>query len=97
MFSKANRARRLRSRAISESATTDVAVSAGCESRRELNSSDPAYYRWTQWIFLQLYRGGLAYRAEAERARSGCHSDPAEDRATWKRPGHPAGPGQRAA
>ncbi|HEX2221346.1 MAG TPA: leucine--tRNA ligase [Candidatus Limnocylindria bacterium] len=32
---------------------------------RELASSDPGYYRWTQWIFLQLYRAGLAYRAAA--------------------------------
>lgn len=32
---------------------------------REVNSSDPAYYRWTQWLFLRLYRMGLAYRAEA--------------------------------
>jgi leucyl-tRNA synthetase len=29
------------------------------------NTSDPEYYRWTQWIFLQLYRAGLAYRAAA--------------------------------
>jgi leucyl-tRNA synthetase len=29
------------------------------------NTSDPGYYKWTQWIFLQLYRAGLAYRAEA--------------------------------
>ncbi|MSQ42206.1 MAG: leucine--tRNA ligase [Dehalococcoidia bacterium] len=33
--------------------------------RRELNTSAPDYYRWTQWWFLQLYRQGLAYRAEA--------------------------------
>ncbi len=30
---------------------------------RELNSSQPEYYRWTQWIFLLMYRRGLAYRA----------------------------------
>jgi leucyl-tRNA synthetase len=29
------------------------------------NTSDPNYYHWTQWIFLQLYEAGLAYRAEA--------------------------------
>ena len=32
---------------------------------REINSSDPKYYRWTQWIFLKLYEAGLAYRATA--------------------------------
>lgn len=31
---------------------------------KEINTSDPEYYRWTQWIFLQMYRHGLAYRAE---------------------------------
>ncbi len=30
--------------------------------QREVNTSDPAYYKWTQWIFLQLFRAGLAYR-----------------------------------
>ncbi|EST13592.1 leucyl-tRNA synthetase [Sporolactobacillus laevolacticus DSM 442] len=31
---------------------------------REVNTTDPEYYKWTQWIFLQLYKKGLAYIAE---------------------------------
>ncbi len=33
--------------------------------RREVRSHDPTYIRWTQWIFLQLFRAGLAYRGHA--------------------------------
>lgn len=29
---------------------------------KELNTTDPDYYRWTQWIFLQMYKAGLAYQ-----------------------------------
>ncbi len=31
---------------------------------REVDTTDPAYYKWTQWIFLQLYKKGLAYKKE---------------------------------
>jgi len=30
---------------------------------REINTTDPAYYKWTQWIFLQMFKRGLAYKA----------------------------------
>ncbi len=40
-------------------------IGMGYDWSREINSSDPAYYKWTQWIFLLLYKQGLAYRKSA--------------------------------
>ncbi|MBN1659362.1 MAG: leucine--tRNA ligase [Anaerolineae bacterium] len=40
-------------------------VGASYDWAREINSSHPDYYRWTQWIFLLLYERGLAYQALA--------------------------------
>jgi leucyl-tRNA synthetase len=34
--------------------------------RKEVNTTDPEYYKWTQWIFLQMFKAGLAYEAEME-------------------------------
>ena len=31
---------------------------------REVNTTDPGYYKWTQWIFLKLFKAGLAYKSE---------------------------------
>ncbi|MGH7949445.1 MAG: class I tRNA ligase family protein, partial [Candidatus Binataceae bacterium] len=40
-------------------------IISGCayDWSREINSSEPGYYKWTQWFFLLLYKRGLAYRA----------------------------------
>lgn len=45
----------------------ETLVKTGCsyDWEREINSSLPGYYKWTQWMFLLLHRKGLAYRATA--------------------------------
>jgi len=45
----------------------ETLVKTGCsyDWEREINSSHPGYYKWTQWMFLLLLRKGLAYRATA--------------------------------
>ncbi len=35
------------------------------DGSHEVNTTDPAYYRWTQWIFVQLFKAGLAYQKDA--------------------------------
>jgi leucyl-tRNA synthetase len=40
-------------------------IGAAWDWGHEVVTSDPGYYRWTQWVFLQLYRAGLAVRREA--------------------------------
>ena len=40
-------------------------VGASIDWSREVNTADPEYYRWTQWIFTQLFERGLAYQKEA--------------------------------
>lgn len=39
-------------------------VAALYDWSKELNTTDPEFYRWTQWIFLKMYKAGLAYQAE---------------------------------
>ncbi len=36
----------------------------GFDWRRKVNTSDPDYYKWTQWLFLQFHKAGLAYQDE---------------------------------
>ena len=41
------------------------AIGAAWSWDAHVMTSDPSYYRWTQWLFLRLFDAGLAYRAEA--------------------------------
>ncbi|KKS86010.1 MAG: Leucine-tRNA ligase [Candidatus Gottesmanbacteria bacterium GW2011_GWA1_43_11] len=42
------------------------AIGNGFDWQRTLETYDPDYYRWTQWLFVQMFKAGLAYRAKAE-------------------------------
>ena len=39
-------------------------LGASFDWSREISTTDPSYYKWTQWIFLQMYKNGLAYKKE---------------------------------
>jgi leucyl-tRNA synthetase len=39
------------------------AIGAVYDWSKEVNTTDPKYYKWTQWIFLQMFKAGLAYEA----------------------------------
>lgn len=41
-----------------------ISLGLSFDWEREINTTDPEYYKWTQWIFLQLYKKGLAYKSE---------------------------------
>ena len=43
----------------------DGSIGLSYDWSREVNSSSPEYYRWTQWFFLLLHKHGLAYRSFA--------------------------------
>ena len=43
--------------------TTTCAKLAG-QYKKEINTTDPEYYKWTQWIFIQMFKNGLAYEKE---------------------------------
>jgi leucyl-tRNA synthetase len=66
-------------------------VKTGCsyDWDREINSSHPGYYKWTQWMFLLLHRKGLAYRATAPinwcpSCKTGLANEEVKDNRCWR-------------
>ena len=69
-------------------------VGCGYDWSREINSSLPEYYKWTQWFFLLLFRRGLAYRAVGsqwwcEKCRSVLANEQVIDGCCWRHPDTP--------
>ncbi len=69
----------------------ETLVKTGCsyDWEREINSSLPGYYRWTQWMFLLLLRKGLAYRATAPinwcpACKTGLANEEVKDGRCWR-------------
>ena len=69
----------------------DTLIKAGCsyDWEREINSSLPGYYKWTQWMFLLLHRRGLAYRATAPinwcpACKTGLANEEVKDGRCWR-------------
>jgi leucyl-tRNA synthetase len=69
----------------------ETLIKAGCsyDWEREINSSLPEYYQWTQWIFLLLHRKGLAYRATAPinwcpSCKTGLANEEVKDGRCWR-------------
>ena len=91
--------RRSTAREHRQHAPADQALGFSYDWSREVNTTDPDYYKWTQWIFLQLFKRGLAYEDEVPinwcpscktgaRQRGG-HERPLR---ALRRPGRRAGP-----
>jgi leucyl-tRNA synthetase len=69
----------------------ETLIKTGCsyDWEREINSSMPDYYKWTQWIFLLLFRKGLAYRATAPinwcpACKTGLANEEVKDGRCWR-------------
>jgi leucyl-tRNA synthetase len=69
----------------------ETLIKTGCsyDWQREINSSLPGYYKWTQWMFLLLHRKGLAYRATAPinwcpACKTGLANEEVKDGRCWR-------------